>query len=82
MKVYLGTEETTQLSSASGGKKVLKNQNHKKALSDVKDISYKLFFFSIQTMKQDQIPEAVYLYDVENVTEIFFFFKHICTQVT
>lgn len=25
-------------------------------------------------MKQHQIPEAVYLYDVENVTEYFFFF--------
>lgn len=33
-------------------------------------------------MKQDQIPEAVYLYDVQNVTEIFFFLDNLwCENV-
>ena len=41
MKVYLGTEETTHLSSASGKKKlVLGKKSRMKAVSDVERMCY------------------------------------------
>lgn len=57
-----------------GGGEVLKTQNSKKAVSDMKDVSLISYSYSIQAMKQDQIPEAVYIYDVENVLFLDIFF--------
>lgn len=62
------------MSSDSGGGEVLKTQNSKKAVSDMKDVSLISYSYSIQAMKQDQIPEAVYIYDVENVLFLDIFF--------